>query len=68
MTTEISLPVSDSDAEALAIERALQAAVRQTLIDHKRSGDPVVFCDDGQIRWVPAEEIEIPEPSPDSAS
>jgi hypothetical protein len=43
--------------------QAVQAAVRQTLIDHKRSGDPVVFCDDDQIRWVPADEIEIPEPS-----
>ena len=48
--------------QAVAVMRAMQEAVRQTLIDHKRSGDPVVLCDDDQIRWVAAEEIEIPEP------
>lgn len=48
--------------QARSIERALQKAVRQTLIDHKRAGDPVVFCsEDGLAYWVSAEEIEIPE-------
>lgn len=45
------------------IEAAAQRAVRQALIEHKRAGHPVVYCENGQIRWVPAEEIEIlPEP------
>lgn len=47
--------------EALAIEAALQRAVRDALIEHKRAGDPVVFCENGEVRWVPAEQIEIPE-------
>lgn len=40
--------------------RAL-AAVREALIDHKRTGDPVVTTVDGQIRWVAAEDIVIPD-------
>jgi hypothetical protein len=48
------------------IEAAAQRAVRQALIEHKRAGNPVVFWQDGQIRWVPAEEIEIPPAPPQS--
>lgn len=52
---------SDSRAkQAAAVVRAVQIAVCQVLIEHKQSGDPAVFCDGSQIRWVPAAEIEIP--------
>ncbi|MDZ4780703.1 MAG: hypothetical protein SGJ19_10655 [Planctomycetia bacterium] len=50
------------------VVRAVQAAVNETLLDHKRSGHPVVFADEhGNPVWVPADEIVIPpldEPKP----
>ncbi len=50
------------------IESAMQEAVNEALLNHKRSGDPVVFADEqGRPVWVPAEEIVIPpldEPKP----
>jgi hypothetical protein len=45
---------------AREIEAAAQRAVRRALIEHKRAGNPVVFWENGQIRWVPADQIEIP--------
>ncbi len=48
--------------------RAIQVGVNKVLLDHKRSGNPVVFADEqGRPVWVPAEEIVIPpleEPKP----
>ena len=41
--------------------RALRLAARDALIEHKRDGDPVVVWEDGQVRWIPAEEIVIPD-------
>lgn len=45
-------------ARALA---AMRLAVRDTLIDHKRTGDPVVTMVDGRITWIAAEDIVIPD-------
>jgi hypothetical protein len=42
------------------VERALREAVTQALIRHKRLGTPIVVWRDGQVVWIPAEEIEIP--------
>lgn len=41
--------------------RALRLAVRDALIEHKRDGDPVVVWEDGQVRWIVAEDIVIPD-------
>ena len=49
--------------QAQAIERILQAAVRETLSMHKRLGNPIAIWKDGKVVIVPAEEIVIsPEP------
>jgi hypothetical protein len=57
----------DLSAEHLQLDREIEAAaqraVRRALLEHKRAGNPVVFWENGQIRWVPADEIEIP-PAP----
>ena len=51
-----------------AIEAAATRGVRKALIDHKRNGDPIVIWRDGQVVWVPAEDIVIPdEPATDSS-
>ena len=42
------------------IHQALREAWARTLIQHKRMGTPIVVWRDGQVVWIPAEEIEIP--------
>lgn len=39
----------------------MRLAVRDALIDHKRTGDPVVTLEDGRIKWIAAEDIVIPD-------
>jgi hypothetical protein len=50
------------------VERALQNAVVQALIRHKRLGNPIVVWRDGKVVWIPAEEIEIPEAATDTVT
>ncbi|MDQ2921170.1 MAG: hypothetical protein M3R52_06135 [Acidobacteriota bacterium] len=45
--------------QAEAIERILQAAVRETLSMHKRLGNPIAVWKDGKVVIVPPEEIVI---------
>ena len=40
---------------------AMRDAARKALLDHKRTGDPIVISKDGKIVWIPAEDIEIDE-------
>lgn len=62
MATEISRDMVQFEADSKAIEAAIQAAVRDALLQHKRLGQPIVIADENQnVVWVPAEEIEIPE-------
>ena len=46
-----------------SIHAALSSAVREARLRHKLLGQPVVEWRDGQVVLVPAEEIEIVEPS-----
>jgi hypothetical protein len=55
-------------AESETIEAAVQAGVRDSLIVHKRLGHPIVVWEDGQVVWIPAEDIEIPEEEPGEES
>jgi hypothetical protein len=52
--------------ESDAIESAARQGVRAALRAHKSSGDPVVFCEHGVVRWVSADQITICEESPKS--
>lgn len=62
MAIEFSRSVDQIEADSKAIEAAIQAAVRDALIEHKRLGQPIVIADeDENVVWVPAEEIEIPD-------
>ena len=61
--------VADLEKESLAVERAVQEAVRAAVLDHKRLGHSIVECDlDGTVRIVPADQIEIEEEFPPSRS
>ena len=46
-------------AESEAVLAAVRESVREALIRHKRLGFPVVTWQDGQVVWVPAEEIPV---------
>ncbi len=48
-------------AESDAVVAAIQAAVRETVLEHKRAGLPVVEWRDGRVEWVPPEAIDITE-------
>lgn len=41
---------------------AMQDAVRDALLDHKRTGDPIVVWQDGKVVWIPAHQIVVNEP------
>ena len=52
--------------QAEAIERILQAAVRQHLSIQKRLGNSISICEDGKVVIVPPEEIVISPEFPES--
>lgn len=56
-------------ADTSRIEAALRDAVRGALREHKRAGNPIAVWRDGQVAWLPPEEIpdDVPtaaEPAP----
>ncbi|TPW05454.1 MAG: hypothetical protein FD129_2765 [bacterium] len=55
--TDIGAVLEDRDA----IDRALRRAVREAVRRHKLLGKPVVAWSDGEVVWVPPEEIVIEE-------
>jgi hypothetical protein len=44
------------------IEQAMREVHREVRITHKRAGAPLVVWEDGQIVWIPADQIVIDEP------
>jgi hypothetical protein len=52
------------DAETLAIEGAMREAVNEAVIAHQRLGLPMVEWQDGQIVWVPADQLIADETKP----
>ena len=42
-----------------AILKALQRAVRRALRQHKLAGNPVAIWRDGQVVWIPPEDIPV---------
>lgn len=58
------LAPSDRVGDTARTQRALLLAVRDTLIAHKRDGDPIVVWEDGRVKWIPADDIVIPDEPP----
>jgi hypothetical protein len=44
------------------IEAALNEAVRDALLDHKRAGNPIAVWRDGKVVIIPANEIPVDDP------
>jgi len=55
-TEEIARMARDGDA----IDRALAAAYRRTVLRHRRLGAPLVVWRDGQVVEVSADTVELP--------
>ena len=51
--------IAQGDAHKQAIETAMQEAVNEAILMHKRLGLPMVEWIDGKIVWTPADELEI---------
>jgi len=51
----------DAEEHDRAVDRAMRAAVRDALIEHKRAGQPIAVWQDDKVVWIRAEEIVIPE-------
>jgi hypothetical protein len=47
------------EAERLAIEQAMREAVTEAVQTHKRLGLPMVEWQNGQIVWVPADQLDL---------
>ena len=47
-------------AENAAIEVAMQEAVNEAVLAHKRRGLPMVTWQDGQVVWIPADQLTVP--------
>ena len=52
-------PIDQAFADGAPIDRALEAAVRAALQQHKQAGNPVVEWREGAMRWIQPEDIEI---------
>lgn len=43
-------------------DRAVRKAVREAVLRHKLLGNPIAVWRDGEVLWIPPEEIEVPPP------
>ena len=65
--TESEREYAEFLAEVEAVEAAVQQAVKEALLMHKRAGNPVVGWKDGRVVWVPAEQIDVEDESTDAS-
>lgn len=47
----------DSDAQ---VTQAIQQAVRDAVLDHKRAGNPIAGWQNGRVIWIQPDEIVLP--------
>jgi len=51
--------ISEAFSNPDIITKALAQGVKEALIQHKRSGNPIVVWRDGKVVWLKPEEIPI---------
>lgn len=59
MTPQIEIPDPALAARQQVIERALDEAVRDALLRHKKLGQSIAIWRDGHVVRVPAEQISV---------
>lgn len=61
MSDKIPAEPESAEDEDLLIDRIVEAAalaVQEAVRDHKRAGNPIAVLQDGQVVWIPPEQIE----------
>lgn len=51
-----------SKEQQAAIDAALEQAVQDALWRHKQAGNPICVWRDGQVVWIPPDEIPVERP------
>ena len=64
MTNQAKVDIDRLFREGTEIDAALNAAVREAVLQHKQKGLPLVVWRDGKVAWIPAEEIAMRPDSP----
>ncbi len=59
MASKIRPTISDIFDDENAIPQALSAAIRDTALEHKQKGLPLAVWREGNVAWIPPEEIEV---------
>ncbi len=53
--------IADTDA----VDAAIRESVREALLMHKKLGNPVASWENGQVVWIPADQIPVDDaPAP----
>ncbi|MGO9111126.1 MAG: hypothetical protein ACLP9L_18030 [Thermoguttaceae bacterium] len=63
MTKRTKVDIGLLFREGTAIDSAMNAAVRDAVLQHKQKGLPLAVWRDGKVAWIPPEEIDL---GPDS--
>ncbi len=58
MNKVASKPLSELLADDVWAESTFKDAVKEAILDHKRSGHPIAVWEDGAVKIIPPEEIE----------
>ena len=59
MTRTDSVDIDRLFREGTEIDAAMNAAVREAVLQHKRKGLPLVVWRDGKVAWIRPEEIDL---------
>ncbi len=59
--SETKKNIDDIFSNGKEIDEALQKAVREALLQHKKAGNPVVSWEEGKIVWIQPEDIIVEE-------
>ncbi|MBI5308400.1 MAG: hypothetical protein HZB37_08755 [Planctomycetes bacterium] len=58
--SETKKSIDEYFRDGTEIDKAIQQAVKAALLRHKAAGKPIVSWKDGDIAWIQAEDIQIP--------
>ena len=59
MTNQHDVDIGHVFREGTAIDAAMNAAVREAVLQHRQKGLPLAVWRDGKVAWIPPDEIEL---------
>lgn len=64
MTNKVKVDIGRLFREGTAIDAAMNAAVREAVLQHKQKGLPLAVWRDGKVAWIPPDEIDLGPDAP----